>query len=96
MKTNHLVLQDGGWGERFAAYHPEKQKIAKTTRHVPRKQDGNERRRTKQRKRTMNMGTWNVQGINTKQAELIKEINKMDIDIIVLTETKKKVVEQKK
>lgn len=38
----------------------------------------------------MKLATWNVQGIRTKQQEVFSEINKMKIDICVLTETKKK------
>ena len=36
------------------------------------------------------MATWNVQGIRNKEQEVVKEIEKMKIDICVLTETKKK------
>lgn len=80
----------GGWGEGFAAHHPEKKITAKRNRQQPRKIDDNQHRRIKQRKRIMSMGTWNVQGIRTKQAEVINAIKKMDIDIVALTETKKK------
>ncbi|XP_030749694.1 uncharacterized protein LOC115877587 [Sitophilus oryzae] len=48
------------------------------------------RRRTKQRKRIMHFGTWNVQSISRKMDEVLYEINKLDIDLAVLTETKKK------
>ena len=38
----------------------------------------------------MNIGTWNVQGLGTKQAEVITELEKQKMSIAVLTETKKK------
>lgn len=40
----------------------------------------------------MNLATWNFQGIRTELLEVVKEIKKMNIDIIALTETKKKSV----
>lgn len=43
-----------------------------------------------QRKRLMRLATWNIQGLRTKQSEVFHELNKMNIDICVLTETKKK------
>lgn len=57
---------------------------------LPRKQDGSKRQRTMQQKRIMRMGTWNVQGIRIKERELMGEIERMKIDICVLTETKQK------
>jgi len=56
---------------------------------MPRNKDGNKLRRTL-RKRNMRLGTWNIQGIRTKQTEVFKELKEKDIDICVLTETKKK------
>ena len=47
-------------------------------------------RRQKLRKRTMVFGTWNVQGISNKLPEVISEIQKLGVDVAVLTETKKK------
>ncbi|KAK7873794.1 hypothetical protein R5R35_005779 [Gryllus longicercus] len=38
----------------------------------------------------MKIGTWNIQGLRAKQREVISEIEKMNLDIIILTETKKK------
>lgn len=38
----------------------------------------------------MNFGTWNVQGINTKQKEVFDQLEKYQMDVVVLTETKKK------
>ncbi|XP_044762230.1 craniofacial development protein 2-like [Coccinella septempunctata] len=38
----------------------------------------------------MNMGTWNVQGISGKMEEVILEVTRLRVDIVVLTETKKK------
>ena len=41
-------------------------------------------------KRTMRIGTWNVRSINGKEVELIDEIKKYRINILGVTETKKK------
>ena len=41
-------------------------------------------------KRTLIFGTWNVQGISNKLTEVVSEIEKNQIDIAVVTETKKK------
>lgn len=38
----------------------------------------------------MNIGTWNVQGIRGKVEEITQELNNLKMDIVVLTETKKK------
>ncbi|XP_050506239.1 craniofacial development protein 2-like [Diabrotica virgifera virgifera] len=38
----------------------------------------------------MNIGTWNLQSISGKMEEITEEIKKLDMDIVVLTETKKK------
>ena len=38
----------------------------------------------------MKFATWNVQGLRTKQCEVFQELENMNIDICVLTETKKK------
>lgn len=59
----------------------------------PRNKDGTTRKRHRQRKRTLNLGTWNVQGINTKQAEVFTQLEKYGIDIGTLTEVKKKELE---
>lgn len=42
------------------------------------------------RKRITNIGTWNVQGFKQKINEVIHEINRLNIDIAVITETKRK------
>ena len=54
------------------------------------KQDGYNRRRQKQRKRTILIGTWNIQGIRNKMVDILEEIKRLNQDIIILTETKKK------
>ena len=41
-------------------------------------------------KRTMNIGTWNTRSINGKEIELVNEVKKYKIDILGITETKKK------
>jgi len=38
----------------------------------------------------MNYGTWNVQGIRGKMEEVASELGKLKIDVIGLTETKRK------
>ena len=38
----------------------------------------------------MKFGTWNLQGCRNKIEEIIREINVMKMDVVVLTETKKK------
>ena len=38
----------------------------------------------------MRFGTWNIQGMRTKETEVMREIDKMNMDIVVLSETKKK------
>ena len=38
----------------------------------------------------MVFGTWNVQGISNKLTEVVSEVNKYNVDVAVLTETKKK------
>ncbi|KAJ4426091.1 hypothetical protein ANN_26900 [Periplaneta americana] len=42
------------------------------------------------RKRTLACGTWNVQGISGKLVEVVKEIDSLEMDIVILNETKKK------
>jgi len=63
---------------------------------MPRSKDGSKRRRKQQRKRILKMATWNIQGIRNKEQEVLKEMEKMKIDICVLTETKKKGVGSEK
>lgn len=38
----------------------------------------------------LKIGTWNIQGWRTKEKEVLREIKEMDMDIVILTETKKK------
>lgn len=46
----------------------------------------------KARKRSMSIGTWNVA---TKAEEVFREIGKFDMDIVRLTETKRKRTEER-
>jgi exonuclease III len=39
----------------------------------------------------LNLATWNVQGLRTKRNEVFEQLEHMNIDIGVLSETKKKV-----
>lgn len=47
-------------------------------------------KRTRQWKWTMSFGVWNTQGIRNKQQEMLRECLKLKLDIVVLSETKKK------
>jgi len=47
-------------------------------------------RRHKLRKRTIRLGTLNVQGIRNKTGEIIKGLEELRQDLTILTETKKK------
>jgi len=47
-------------------------------------------RRHKLRKRSIRLGTLNVQGIRNKTGEIIKSLEELKQDITILTETKKK------
>lgn len=51
---------------------------------------GNRSGKTKNGKSTWKLGTWNVRSINNKEQELSDEFDKLDIDILTLTETKRK------
>lgn len=48
------------------------------------------RTRTRQRKRTLNLDTWNVQDINRKINKVITELKELNIDLAAITETKRK------
>jgi exonuclease III len=54
----------------------------------PRKADVDSR--LKLRNRTLKFRSWNVQGCRNKMEEIIREVSTMKMDVIVLTETKKK------
>lgn len=43
-----------------------------------------------QRKRISNFGTWNVQGLSRKINEVMLELDKQQIQVAAITETKKK------
>ena len=38
----------------------------------------------------MNIGTWNVRGLNSKEPELVQEFKKNKLQLLGITETKKK------
>jgi exonuclease III len=44
----------------------------------------------------MTVATWNIRGINRKMPEIISELKKRKIDIIVVTETKRKLKARKR
>lgn len=64
--------------------------IVKKPRNQPRNNQQIKRRRHKLRKRTMNFSTWNVQGWTNKVNEIVYELQKSEIALAVITETKKK------
>lgn len=39
---------------------------------------------------TLKIGTWNIRGIRIKQSEVVSDIEKMDLDIVLFSEAKKK------
>ena len=57
---------------------------------MPRNLDSGNGNRQRKRIRLLRIGTWNVQGISTKQIEVLREIERLKIDIAALTETKRK------
>jgi hypothetical protein len=52
-------------------------------------------RRHKLRKKTIRLGTLNVQGMRNKTGEIIKGLEELKQDITILTETKKKEIGKK-
>jgi len=50
------------------------------------------KKRKKKEKRPIKLrcGTWNIQGWRTKDKEVLEEFQRMDIDILIISETKKK------
>ena len=66
----------------------EKKKIAKKP--IGHTLDGCNLWRHKLHKRTIRLGTLNVQGIRNKTGEIIKGLEELKQDITILTETKKK------
>lgn len=56
----------------------------------PRISTGSNSQRTWRRKRYLSLGSWNIQGIRTRDTEVFKELSTFNIDIAILGETKKK------
>jgi len=80
-----------GWGlmQRVSSsLITKKQKMLKKPNTKPRKADRD--RRPKLRNRTLKFGTWNVRGCRNKMEEIIREISTMKMDVVVLTETKRR------
>ena len=46
------------------------------------------------RTRTLRVGPWNMRGIHSKKEELEREFESAGLDVLIVTETKKKVVER--
>lgn len=57
--------------------------------------DGLKGKRKWQQKRIMYLGTWNVQGLKNKCEIVIRDLENLKLDMIALTETKTRVVDQK-
>jgi len=66
--------------------HPEKKSAKKP---IGMTLDGCNLRRHKLRKRTIRLGTLNVQGIRNKTGEIVKGLGEIKQDITIPTETKK-------
>ena len=66
--------------------HPEKKSAKKP---IGMTLDGSNLRRHKLRKRTIRLGTLNVQGIRNKTGEIVKGLGEIKQDIMIPTETKK-------
>ena len=82
-----------GWGLGRWARTPspaKKTHKAKKPRQGIIKTDGLSNTRQKARKGLTNYGTWNVQGIRGKMPEIASELGKLNMDVIGLTETKRK------
>lgn len=83
--------KEGGLGRRASSPSPVKYYFAKKPKAHPRNNpDGLKRRRIKQRKRIVKIGTWNVRGVTNKLKEVASEIRQLNMDIVCITETKKK------
>ena len=39
---------------------------------------------------TLNIDTWNIKDLHTKQEEVVDEIRRLKMDVVTITETKKK------
>jgi len=87
-KRDTLVLQVGSWVNGPSPHHPGKNTHAKKPRQRLGKMDGLSNKHHTARKRLMNYGTWNVQGIRGKMEEITSELGKLKMDVIEQTETK--------
>nr|CAH7729527.1 unnamed protein product [Callosobruchus chinensis] len=89
--TELLNTPEKVWGLRRRASYPTLRKTLSAKNPSMKEQpDGSNLRRQRKRKRLMNIGTWNVKSMSTKQSELISEIKRYQMDIVAVTETKKK------
>ncbi|KAK4883448.1 hypothetical protein RN001_006767 [Aquatica leii] len=59
----------------------------KTDLRVVKKIDQN---KTKKEETVLRLGTWNIRSLNGQEQELIYEFEKLNLDILAITETKKK------
>ncbi|XP_072392375.1 uncharacterized protein [Diabrotica undecimpunctata] len=87
-KLGPLRLGVGAMGQSLII--SKKTLLTKNSNTEPRNMDGNLRRRHLAKKRTLKIGTWNTQGMTHKTMEILTEMMKQKMDIIVLSESKKK------
>jgi len=80
-KRDTLVLQVGGWVDGPAPHHPPKKTY--TLKNLDKGSDGLSNKRHKAQKRLMNYG-------RGKMEEITSELGKLKMDVIGLTETKRK------
>jgi len=80
----------GGWVDGPALHHRGENTHVKKSRQRLGKTDGLSNKRHKARKRLIDYGAWNVQGIRGKLEEITLELGKLKMDVIGLTETKRK------
>ena len=87
MTKNHLVFRVG---DRCSGPAPRSslKKNIKNPSTKPRKSDRD--RGLKLRNWTLKFGAWNVHGCRNKMEEIIKEINIMKMDVVILIATKRR------
>jgi hypothetical protein len=82
-KRDTLVLLVGGLGRWASTSSPDKKThMLKNPRQRLGKTDGLPNKRHRARKRLMNYGTWNVQGIRGKMEEITSELGKLKTDVV--------------
>jgi len=88
--TGPPVWRLGRWASTPSPGGGDTHTYAKKPRQRLGKTEGLYNKRHKARKRLINSGTWNVQGIRGKMEEITSELGKLKMDVIGLTGTKRK------